>query len=265
MANGQTDSELLGCPDRILSVWQRDVEGIVAAIRAPSGEGPEPGRPATVGHGSERCPQRTPLSNDELDHDPLAPRRLDLDQVVLPAEYSPVLALWLVRLPACRSPGYGGPEGSHACASCPASTSRKKTRAVPRGGRAAARLHRQPIPRALTTPPAGTRKRSIAVQETGHCGCAEGSVVTGARLDVRDLARIPGGHLGAGLPKVLSTVVSRRYEGTHRDAPGQAAARPSGGPLDPAYPPGAGHQHKPAHKSTPQRPRAASPAAHYNQ
>src|SRR5216683_7339788 len=147
------------------------------------------------------------------------------------AEYSPVLALWLARLSACRSPGYGGPEGSHACASCPASTSRKKTRAVPRGGRAAARLHRQPIPRALTTPPAGTRKRSIAVQETGHCGGAGGSVVTGARLDVRDLAQIPGGHLGAGLPKVLSTVVLRRCEGTHRDAPvkqqpGDPAARP---------------------------------------
>ena len=31
-----------------------------------------------------------------------------------------------------------------------------------------------------------------------------------------DLAQIPGGHLGAGLPKVLSTVVSRQYEGTHR-------------------------------------------------
>ena len=162
------------------------------------------------------------------------------------AEYSPVLALWLVRLSACRSPGYGGPEGSHACASCPASTSRKKNRAVPRGGRAAARLHRQPIPRALTTPPAGTRKRSIAVQETGRRGGAGGSVVTGARLDVRDLARIPGGHLGAGLPKVLSTVVSRRYEGTHRtprsssspvkQQPGQAAARTSGGPPDPARP-----------------------------
>ena len=136
------------------------------------------------------------------------------------AEYSPALVLWLVRLSACRSPGYGGPEGegSHACASCPASTSRKKTRAVPRGGRAAARLHRQPILWALTTPPAGSRKRSIAVQGTGRCGCADGSVVAGARLDVRDLAQIPGGHLGAGLPKVLSTVVSRRYEGTHRDA-----------------------------------------------
>src|SRR5712672_3342046 len=95
--------------------------------------------------------------------------------------------------------------------------------------RAAARLHRQPIPRALTTPPAGTRKRSIAVQETGRCGGADGSV-TGARLDVPDLAQIPGGHLGAGLPKVLSAVVSRRYEGTHRDAPvkqqpGDPAAR----------------------------------------
>jgi hypothetical protein len=87
------------------------------------------------------------------------------------------------------------------------------------GGRAAARLHRQPIPRALTTPPAGTGKRSIAVQETGRRGGADGSVVTGARLDVRDLARIPGGHLGAGLPELLRAVVLRRCEGTHRDAP----------------------------------------------
>jgi hypothetical protein len=177
------------------------------------------------------------------------------------AEYSPVLALWLVRLSACRSPGYGGPEGSHACASCPASTSRKKNRAVPRGGRAAARLHRQPIPRALTTPPGGTLKRGIAVQETGRRGGAGGSVVTGARLDVRDLARIPGGHLGAGLPKVLSTVVSRRYEGTHRDAPvKQQPGDPAARRTRPA-PRGAGHQHKPAHKSTPQRPPASSPAA----
>jgi hypothetical protein len=48
--------------------------------------------------------------------------------------------------------------------------------------------------------------------------CADGPVVTDARLDVRDLALIPGGHLGAGLPKVLSTVVLRRNESTHRDA-----------------------------------------------
>jgi hypothetical protein len=101
----------------------------------------------------------------------------------------------------------------------------------------------------------------VAVQETGHCGCADGSVVTGARLDVRDLAQIPGGHLGAGLPKVLSTVVSRRYEGTHRDAsvkqqPGHPAARR----IRPARR-GAGHQHKPARKGTPQRPPASSPAA----
>ena len=153
------------------------------------------------------------------------------------AEYSPALALWLVRLSACRSPGYGGPEGSHACASCPASTSRKKTRAVPRGGRAAARLHRQPIPRALTTPPAGTRKRSVAFPETRRCGCGDGSVVTGARLDVPDLAQIPGGHLGAGLPKVLSTVVSRRYEGTHRtprSSSSPAIRRPAPGRRSPA-------------------------------
>src|SRR6266851_3967098 len=149
------------------------------------------------------------------------------------------VGLWLVRLSACRSPGYGGPEGSHACASCPASTSRKKTRAVPRGGRAAARLHRQPIPRALTTPPGGTLKRGIAVQETGRRGGAGGSVVTGARLDVRDLAQIPGGHLCAGLPKVLSTVVSRRCEGTHRtprSSSSPAIRRPAGPGPPPAAP-----------------------------
>jgi len=49
-------------------------------------------------------------------------------------------------------------------------------------------------------PACRTRKRSIAVQETRRCGCADGSVVTGARLDVRDLAQIPGSHLGTGLP-----------------------------------------------------------------
>src|SRR5260370_31784882 len=105
-----------------------------------------------------------------------------------------------------------------------------KTGGVPRGGRAAARLHRQPIPRGLTTPPAGTRKRSIAVQETGRRGGAGGSVVTGARLDVREPARIPGGDLGAGLPEVLRAVVLRRCGGTHRVAPvkqqpGDPAAR----------------------------------------
>ena len=35
---------------------------------------------------------------------------------------------------------------------------------------------------------------------------------------VRDLARIPGDHLGAGLPKLRRAVVLRRCDGTHRDA-----------------------------------------------
>ena len=151
-----------------------------------------------------------------------------------------MLVLWLVRLSACRSPGYGGPEGSHACVSCPASTSRKKTRAVPRGGRCQAGL--QPgctgSPFRGRCPPAGTRRRSIAVQGTGRCGCAGGSVVTGARLDVRDLAQIPGGHLGTGLPKVLSTVVSRRYEGTHR-TPRSSSSPAIGRPAGPGPPPAA--------------------------
>ena len=41
----------------------------------------------------------------------------------------------------------------------------------------------------------------------------------------------PGGHLGAGLPKVLSTVVSRRYEGAHRtprSSSSPAIRRPAG-------------------------------------
>jgi len=128
-------------------------------------------------------------------------------------------------------------------------------RAVPPGGRAAARLHRQPVRRALTTPSAGTLKRGIAVRETGRRSGAGGSVVTGARLDVRDLARIPGGHLGAGLPKLLRAVVLRPCEGAHRDAP---VKQQPGHPAAPRTRPaarGAGHQHKPAHESTPQRPR----------
>jgi hypothetical protein len=62
----------------------------------------------------------------------------------------------------------------------------------PRGGRAAARLHRQPVRRALTTPPAGTLKRGIAVQETGRRGGAGGSVVTRGRFD------LPGAITGTG-------------------------------------------------------------------
>ena len=68
-------------------------------------------------------------------------------------------------------------------------------------------------------------------QELVRCGCANGSVVTGARLDVRDLAQIPGGHVGAGLPKVLRAVVLRRHEGTHRtprSSYSPAARRPAG-------------------------------------
>ena len=56
------------------------------------------------------------------------------------------------------------------------------------------------------------------------------------RLGVPDLAQIPGGYLGAGLPKVLRTVVSRRYEGTHRDArvkSGSPAIRRPAGPGPP--------------------------------
>jgi hypothetical protein len=130
-------------------------------------------------------------------------------------------------------------------------------RAVPRGGRAAARLHRQPIPRALTTPPAGTLKRGIAVQETGRCGFADGSVVTGARLDVRDLAQIPGGHLGAGLPEVFRAVVLRRYEGTHRTprSSSSPAIRRAAGPTRPR---GAGHQHKPLTRALLSVPPASS-------
>jgi len=180
-----------------------------------------------------------------------------------PAEYSPVLALWLVRLSACRSPGYGGPGGSHACASCPASTSRKKTRAVPRGGRAAACLQRQPITRALTTPPAGTRKRSIAVPETGRCGCADGSVVTGAGLDVPDLAQIPAATSAPGWRRCSarwSRVGAWARTGTLRSGSGPAIRRPAG----PGPPPGAGHRDKPAHECAPQRPRRPA-QRHYNQ
>src|SRR5262249_22059438 len=121
-------------------------------------------------------------------------------------------------------PVMAGPKGALPAPSCPPRLSPNKTPPDRRGaGRQA-------------PPPAGTRKRSIAVQETGRCGSADGSVVTGARLDVRNLAQTPGGHLGAGLPKVLSMVVSRRYEGTHGRLD-QAAARLSGGPPDRPAPP----------------------------
>jgi hypothetical protein len=126
------------------------------------------------------------------------------------AEYSPMLVA-----------------GSAVCAS------RKKTRAVPRGGRAAARLHRQPILWALTTTPAGTRKRSIAVQETGRCGCADGSVVTGARLDVRDLARIPAATSAPGCRSCPVRWSCARAKG--RTETSRSSSSPAtGGPPDPA-------------------------------
>lgn len=78
------------------------------------------------------------------------------------------------------------------------------------------RLRRQPVPRALTTSPAGNPQAghrfsgNWTVWLRRRLGCYR------RRLDVRDLAQIPGGRLGAGLPKVLRAVVLRRYEGTHR-------------------------------------------------
>jgi hypothetical protein len=120
------------------------------------------------------------------------------------------------------------------CASCPASTSRKKTRAVPWGGWTAAGLHRQPISRALTTPPAGTRKRSIAVQEPGRCGRADGSVVTGARRP-RSRADPPAATSAPACRRCSARwcCVGTRARTGRLD---QAAARPSGGPPDPARP-----------------------------
>jgi hypothetical protein len=176
------------------------------------------------------------------------------------AEYSPVLALWLVSVACVQIPPLWRARGLACLRIVPCEPFPQEDPSGTAGGRAAARLHRQPIPRALTTPPAGTRKRSIAVQEPRHCGCADGSVVTGARLDVPDLAQFPGGRLGAGLPKVLSTVVLRRVRG---HAPGasikQRPAHPAARRTRPARR-GAGHQDKPAHKSTPQRPPASSSA-----
>jgi len=152
---------------------------------------------------------------------------------------------------------------------CPASRRRRwdepGTRGRP-GGTAAGRPGSSPPAPATHSagadhPACRNPQAGIAVQETGRCGFAGGSVVTGAGLDVRDLAQIPGGHLGAGLPEMLRAVVLRRYEGTHRtprSSSSPAIRRPAGpGPA----PRGAGHQHKPAHKGTPQRPPASSPAA----
>src|SRR5258708_16207231 len=92
-------------------------------------------------------------------------------------------------------------------------------------------LHRQPVRRALTTPPAGPLKRGIAVQETGRRGGAGGSVVTGAPLPGRDLARIPRGHPGARPPELLPAGVLRPRAGTPPAAPVQPPApRPAGPP-----------------------------------
>jgi len=65
---------------------------------------------------------------------------------------------------------------------------------------------------------------------------------------------------GTGLPSCSARWCCVRAEART----GQAAARPFGGPPDPARPRGAGHQHKPVHKSTPQRPRRPA-RRHYNQ
>jgi len=188
-----------------------------------------------------------------------APGQNRLAKRRLPAEYSPALALWLVRLSACRSPGYGGPEGSHACTSCPASTSRKKTRAVPRGGRAAARLHRQPIPRALTIPPAGTPsgaspfgKLDAAAVPTARLLPAPGSTSAISR-------RSPAATSAPGCRR-CSARWSRVGTRARTGRLGQAPARPSGGPPDPARPPGAGRQHSPLTRAILSVPLASSPA-----
>src|SRR5262249_22059439 len=66
-----------------------------------------------------------------------APGQNRLAKRRLPAEYSPALALWLVRLSACRSPGYGGAEGRPARPIVPAETFPQQDPTGPPGGRAA--------------------------------------------------------------------------------------------------------------------------------
>jgi len=59
------------------------------------------------------------------------------------------------------------------------------------------------------------------------------------RQETIDAVAVTGGHLGAGLPKVLSTAVSRRYEGTHRtprSSSSPAIRRPAGSGPPPAAP-----------------------------
>jgi hypothetical protein len=132
----------------------------------------------------------------------------------------------------------------------------EEDRAVPRGGRAAARLHRQPIPRALTTPPAGTasgaslfRKLDAVAVPTARLLPAPGSVSAISR----------GSPAGASAPGCSARWCCVRAEARTEDAsikqqPGHPAARRTLGPR------GAGHQHKRAHKGTPQRSPASSPA-----
>ena len=157
----------------------------------------------------------------------------------LPAEYSPVLALWLVRLSACRSPGYGGQVGSHACASYPASTSRKKTRAVP-GEAGQQPAHRHPIPRALTTPPAGTLQaehRCSGNWTLWLCRRLGGYRRPGTASAIS--RRSPGGHLGAGCQgwsARWSCVGAQARTGRPGSSSSPAIRRPAGPGPPPAAP-----------------------------
>jgi hypothetical protein len=84
---------------------------------------------------------------------------------------------------------------------------------------------------------------------------------TGVLILVLLLVQGGGCGLGAELPKLLRAVVLRPDEGTHRDAP---VKQQPGHPTAPRTRPaarGVGHQHKPAHKSTPSASPASSPTA----
>ena len=92
-------------------------------------------------------------------------------------------------------------------------------------------------------PPAGPRKHRC--QETGRCGCADSSVVSGAGSMSAISRRSPAAAAAPGCRRC-----SARWSRVGTRAPtgrfDQAAARPSGGPPDRPAPCRAGSQHMPA-------------------
>jgi len=115
--------------------------------------------------------------------------------------------------------------------SCPARISREKTRAVPRGRRAAARLHRQPILRVLTAP-------ACRNPQAAHRCSGSWTLWLCRRLGCyRRPARRPRSRADPRRPPRRRAAEGAQHSGlvgtrARADTLDQAAARPSGGPPD---------------------------------